>query len=216
MRLEAERYRINDAVGSRNDVDLISLGLVFHFGGANPSVKTSPAPYTPRAAEPVKPVAPAPVIAQAPVIAPAPVIAKTEPPPPAPKPWIKVKLVADSLFGFDQDHLQTEGKKALDKLLVELKTVNIEMIQVTGHTDRLGHKTYNEKLSARRAEAVQNYLVQIGGIPANKVTAIGMGSRQPDTKTGDCKGSHPTPALIACLSPDRRVDVQVLGTQQER
>lgn len=216
MRLEAERYRINDAVGSRSDVDMISLGLVFHFGGANPSVKTSQAPYTPRVAEPTKPVAPAPVIAQAPVSTPAPVTAQTEPPAPAPKPWVKVKLVADSLFGFDQDNLQSEGKKALDKLLSELKTVNIEMIQITGHTDRLGLKPYNDKLSTRRAEAVQNYLVQIGGIPASKVTATGVGSSQPDTKPGACKGSHPTPALIACLSPDRRVDVQVSGTQQER
>ena len=84
MRLEAERYRINDAVGSRSDVDMISLGLVFHFGGVNPSVKTAQAPYTPRTAEPVKPVAPAPVIAQAPVVAPAPVIVQTAPPPPHP------------------------------------------------------------------------------------------------------------------------------------
>ena len=33
MRLEAERYRINDAVGNRGDVDLLSVGLVYRFGG---------------------------------------------------------------------------------------------------------------------------------------------------------------------------------------
>jgi len=32
MRLEAERYRVNDAVGNRGDVDLISLGIVYRFG----------------------------------------------------------------------------------------------------------------------------------------------------------------------------------------
>jgi OOP family OmpA-OmpF porin len=31
MRLEAERYRINDAVGSKGDVDLLSVGLVYRF-----------------------------------------------------------------------------------------------------------------------------------------------------------------------------------------
>jgi len=31
MRFEAERYRINDAVGSKGDVDLLSLGLVYRF-----------------------------------------------------------------------------------------------------------------------------------------------------------------------------------------
>lgn len=31
MRVEAERYRINDAAGSKSDVDLLSLGLVYRF-----------------------------------------------------------------------------------------------------------------------------------------------------------------------------------------
>lgn len=31
MRVEAERYRINDAVGSKGDIDLLSLGLVYRF-----------------------------------------------------------------------------------------------------------------------------------------------------------------------------------------
>ena len=33
MRAEAERYRINDAVGNRGDIDLLSVGLVYRFGG---------------------------------------------------------------------------------------------------------------------------------------------------------------------------------------
>lgn len=32
MRVEAERYRINDAIGSRGDIDLFSLGLIYRFG----------------------------------------------------------------------------------------------------------------------------------------------------------------------------------------
>ena len=31
MRAEAERYRINDAVGNKGDIDLLSLGLVYRF-----------------------------------------------------------------------------------------------------------------------------------------------------------------------------------------
>jgi OOP family OmpA-OmpF porin len=31
MRAEAERYRINDAVGSKGDIDLLSVGLVYRF-----------------------------------------------------------------------------------------------------------------------------------------------------------------------------------------
>lgn len=32
MRAEVERYRINDAVGNKGDVDLLSIGLVYRFG----------------------------------------------------------------------------------------------------------------------------------------------------------------------------------------
>jgi OOP family OmpA-OmpF porin len=206
LRLEAERYRINDAVGNRGDVDLVSLGLVYRFGGPTPTAtKTA---YTPYVAPPPAPT-PAPVVVAAAPVAPAPMA-------PAPKPWVKVKLEADSLFGFDQDQLQSDGKLALDKLLMELQTVNIDSIAVTGHTDRLGTKAYNAKLSTRRAEAVQAYLVQIGGIPASKVTAMGVGSSQPETQASECKGSKATQALITCLRVDRRVEVDVIGSQQQR
>lgn len=202
LRLEAERYRINDAVGHRDNVDLVSLGLVYRFGGSTPTAtQTAYTPY----------VAPAP--APEPVVAAAPV---TPPPAPAPKPWVKVKLEADSLFGFDQDTLQADGKQALDKLIMELQSVNIDAIQVTGHTDRLGSKPYNAKLSTRRADAVKNYLVQVGGIPASKVSATGVGSSQPETQPNECKGSQATQALITCLRVDRRVEVDVSGSQQQR
>ena len=205
LRLEGERYRVNDAVGHRGDVDLISLGLVYRFGGPTTTSKAAYVPYVAPAP------APEPVVAQAP--APAPVVA---PAAPAPKPWVKVKLEADSLFGFDQDSLQSDGKLVLDKLLMELQTVNIDSIAVTGHTDRLGSQAYNAKLSTRRAEAVQNYLVQVGGIPAGKVTATGVGSSQPQTSPNECKGSKATQALITCLRVDRRVEVDVKGAQQQR
>jgi OOP family OmpA-OmpF porin len=213
-RLEGERYRVNDAGGHRANVDLISLGLVFRFGGPTPAIKTAYTPYVAPVAQAV--YAPPVAVAQAPAPAPAPVVTPVVPPTPVAKPLMKVKLQADSLFGFDQDTMQSDGKQALDKLLMELKDVNVEMIQVTGHTDRLGAKAYNDKLSTRRAEAVRNYLVQVGGIPANKVTATGVGSDLPDAQTSDCKGMKSSQALITCLRVDRRVDVDVLGSQQQR
>ena len=228
LRLEGERYRVNDMVGQRSDVDLISVGLVYRFGAPAQSVRTA---YVPPAVQPVyrpepvvaqAPVAapppPAPVMAPAPVIVPAPAPAPVAIPAPAPvpKPWVKVNLQADSLFGFDQDSLQADGKQALDKLLQELKGVNVDAVQVTGHTDRLGSAAYNAKLSTRRAEAVRNYLVQVGGMPANLVTATGVGSAQPETSPNDCKGMKASQALITCLRVDRRVEVQVLGSQPQR
>lgn len=47
VRLEAERFRVNDAVGNKGDIDLFSLGLVMRFGGSKAPVTTAaekPAP----------------------------------------------------------------------------------------------------------------------------------------------------------------------------
>jgi hypothetical protein len=66
------------------------------------------------------------------------------------------------------------------------------------------------------AEAVRNYLVQVGGMPANLITATGVGSDQPETAANDCKGMKVSQALITCLRVDRRVEVQVLGSQPQR
>jgi len=37
MRAEAERYRINDAIGNRSDINLVSVGLVYRFGVEKPA-----------------------------------------------------------------------------------------------------------------------------------------------------------------------------------
>jgi OOP family OmpA-OmpF porin len=82
---------------------------------------------------------------------------------------------------------------------------------VTGHTDRIGTQAYNQKLSERRAEAVNSYLVETAGVAGNKISAKGVNGSDPVTKPGDCKGTKVTQALIACLQPDRRVDIEVTG-----
>jgi OmpA-OmpF porin, OOP family len=71
----------------------------------------------------------------------------------------------------------------------------------------------SEMRATRRAEAVSAYLVQSGGVEANKIAATGLDEAKPVTKPGDCKGDKPTPELIACLQPDRRVEVEVTGTR---
>ncbi|MDP1996603.1 MAG: OmpA family protein, partial [Gallionella sp.] len=148
MRAEAERYRINDAVGNRGDVDMYSLGLVYRFGVEKPA----PAPVAPAPA-------PAPV-AVAP--APKPVVV---PPPPPKKVVFSADSSADALFAFGKADVKPTGKQALDRFAADLKGADYEVITVTGHTDRIGSQKYNQKLSERRAEAVKAYLVESAGIP---------------------------------------------------
>ena len=94
-----------------------------------------------------------------------------------------------------------------------MKGTQYDAVEVTGHTDRIGSHAYNLKLSARRAEAVRAYLVSSGAVASGKIAAKGVNGANPVTKPGDCKGSKPGKALIACLQPDRRVDVEVSGTK---
>ena len=54
MRLEAERYRINDAVGNKGDIDLVSVGLIYRFNAKTPA----PAPRPERVAAPPPPPPP--------------------------------------------------------------------------------------------------------------------------------------------------------------
>ena len=49
---------------------------------------------------------------------------------------------------------------------------------------------------------------------ANRIFAEGKGKTQPVTKPGDCKGPK-SKKVIACLQPDRRVDIEIIGTKAE-
>jgi len=139
--------------------------------------------------------------------------APAKPAAPMPKPAAaKVTLAADALFDFDKAVLRPEGKKALDDLVAKSSALNLEVIIAVGHTDRLGSDKYNQKLSEKRAAAVKTYLVG-KGVEANKVYTEGKGEKQP--KTGmTCKGNKKTKALIECLQPDRRVEIEIIGTQK--
>lgn len=195
LRAEIERYRINDAVGNKGDVDMASIGLVYRFGGKTPTPVAQT--YTP----------PPVIVAQAPT----PVFVAPPPPPPPPPIPQKVSFSADSLFDFDSAAVKPAGRGDLDKLAANLRGVDFDVINVTGHTDRIGRQAYNQKLSSQRAEAVGSYLMSSAGIPASKINAKGVNGSEPVTKPGECVGTKVTQALIACLQPDRRVDIEVTG-----
>jgi OOP family OmpA-OmpF porin len=131
----------------------------------------------------------------------------------APQVRRRVSFSAESLFTFDKSDLRPEGKAALDKFAKELEGTQFEMITVEGHTDRLGSQAYNQALSQRRADAVKGYLVGPGGVDAAKISSVGRSESMPISKPGDCQGDKPSPKLIACLQPDRRVEIEVAGTR---
>lgn len=192
MRVEAERYGVNDAVGNRGDADLISVGLIFRFGGKDKEVaKAAPAPVaTPAAAVVVAPLLPPPQ-----------------------KAITRIAISVDSDFDFDKDQLNAGGKKVVDDFIKDIRGMKYDQIIVRGNTDRIGTEAYNQKLSERRAGTVRDYLIVAGGIAAVKLDTSGVGESQPDTKSKECNNMKDRKALVHCLAPDRRVDIEVHGTR---
>ena len=124
----------------------------------------------------------------------------------------KITVAADALFDFNKSTLRPEGKAKIDEVVAKSGKLNLEVVIVVGHTDRIGGKEYNQKLSERRAAAVKDYMVN-KGIPANRVYTEGKGLTQPVTKPDQCKGPK-SPKVIACLQPDRRADIEMIGTSK--
>ncbi|HXX82802.1 MAG TPA: MtrB/PioB family outer membrane beta-barrel protein [Casimicrobiaceae bacterium] len=156
---------------------------------------------------PPLPPAPAPKMVEAPK----PVVAAPPPPPPPPPKAPQVtKITLDSkvLFAFDKAELTPEGKVAIDSQVIsKLNQIQkLEVVLVAGYTDRLGSLEHNMKLSTDRADAVRDYIVS-KGVPRNKIEAIGMGPKDPVVQC-DQKNMK---ELIACLQPNRRVEVQAKG-----
>lgn len=198
-----ERYRIKNAVGQRNNVDVVSVSLVLPMGRA-PEWRMAAAPSY---------VAPAPApVAMAPAV-----VAVAPPPAPVPVPVVpavqRVSFSADTLFGFDKSTVRPEARAALDDFSNKLSGTTCGSISVEGHTDRKGSAAYNQALSSERANSVKDCLVINGKLDPTKISAGGKDESAPVTKVEDCSDKLPRAQLITCLQPDRRVEVEVTGAR---
>jgi OOP family OmpA-OmpF porin len=158
--------------------------------------------------------------AKAAVILEMPPTAAVPAPAPAPTPAVataeKATLATDTLFDFDRAVVTPVGKDRLKAYTEQLKTVNLEVVTVTGHTDRIGTERYNQALSERRAEAIKAFLVT-QGVDVARLYVEARGESEPVT-AGQCQNMGPeragNHALIACLAPDRRVILEAVGSRR--
>jgi len=82
------------------------------------------------------------------------------------------------------DELTDESKGLLPQIIQTIQKRGSIDIVISGHTDTVGEKEYNYKLSLERAQATYKILVANGAIPANiAVTSHGEGN--PLIKTAD-------------------------------
>jgi OOP family OmpA-OmpF porin len=192
---------------------MLLLAAAFAAGCATEPPKPEPQPAPPPAPTPPPP----PPVKPAPPPAPKPAPEKPKPEPEKPKPVAeKVTFAADVLFDFDKAVVKPEGRSKLDDLSNKVRGINLEVIIAIGHADTIGSDAYNQRLSVRRAESIKAYLVS-RGVEANRVYTEGKGEKQPVT-AGRCKNlgkEHRSNAkMIECLQPDRRVEIEVIGTRR--
>ncbi|MWQ44194.1 porin OmpA [Glaesserella parasuis] len=121
---------------------------------------------------------------------------------------------SDVLFDFGKANLKPAAAQTLDAVHTEIVNLGLAnpAVQVNGYTDRIGKDAANLTLSQKRAETVANYIVSKGVNPAN-VTAVGYGEANPVTGN-TCDAVKGRKALITCLAPDRRVEIQVQGSKE--
>jgi OmpA-OmpF porin, OOP family len=181
---------------------LIVAALAFIGACATEPEKPAPKPAPP----PPPKAAPAP----APQPVPAPRVEAPKPAPEAPKKPAIVNLASTELFEFNKAVLTADARKKLDdEVIAKLRDLrDVRYIIVNGHADRLGSAQYNQRLSEKRAEAVRAYIVS-KGVDASKVETLGFGKTLPVKSCPDAKERK---QLIECLSPNRRVVVEVQGT----
>ena len=122
----------------------------------------------------------------------------------------KATLLANTLFSFNQTTLLDSGKAELKSLAKSIKSMsNAKTVTITGYADRLGSAAYNHALSTKRADVVRAYLQFENNLSYIQFTTLGKGSLVSSAATQACSNQLGRQALIDCLSPDRRVEINV-------
>ncbi|NYT35306.1 OmpA family protein [Allopusillimonas soli] len=116
----------------------------------------------------------------------------------------KVVLNADTFFDFDKSTIKPEGRQILDQVASQVRSINLETLIATGHTDSIGTEKYNQGLSERRANSVKQYLIG-QGVPADRIYAEGKGELQPVATNKTREGR----------AQNRRVEIEIVGTRKQ-
>lgn len=184
MRAEVERYRINDPIQKKGDINLMSLGMVFRFGkheGETAAQAEAPPQPPPATSEPV------------PMLVVVPVPAETQ----------QYCTILDIQFEVDQDDIQREEKERLGVIGTFLNKYPDATAVIEGHTDNVGTPEHNMDLSKSRAQSVVSYLVENQHISASRLTAIGYGDSRPIADNGTDEGKRKNrriDAVVACVT----------------
>jgi len=118
---------------------------------------------------------------------------------------VKVRLKGVQ-FGSNSTVINKKSASLLDKVDRALGTVGARSITIEGHTDSVGSSEQNREVSEKRAEAVQNYIVNQGKISANQVKAVGLGEENPISDNKTPRGRAENRRIDLVIEPEVRAE----------
>jgi outer membrane protein OmpA-like peptidoglycan-associated protein len=119
------------------------------------------------------------------------------------------------LFPHDRsarEDIRAPGRAELVALAEHMKTLPAStVITVMGHADITGAEKYNQALSERRAQTVATELSALGVDPS-RIQLGAAGAKEPLV---NCSNDRAHAQYLACLEPNRRVVVHLVGDTLE-
>ncbi|MFN0124436.1 MAG: OmpA family protein [Blastocatellia bacterium] len=118
----------------------------------------------------------------------------------------------DILFDFNRDQLRPEAREKLSRVCGILSVAPGYNLTIEGHTDNKGSDEYNQKLSARRAQNVTDYLAGCG-LPKDHLSAQGFGKTQPVASNETAAGRQQNRRVEIVIQETNRAGSAVTGNQ---
>ena len=81
-------------------------------------------------------------------------------------------------FDLDKSNIRPDAEVELQKVIAVLKKYPNMTIDVKSHTDSRAPADYNQALSDRRNKSTRDYIINVGGIDASRLTGQGYGESQ--------------------------------------
>ena len=103
---------------------------------------------------------------------------------------VKVTFDSGILFATNKADLNASSKSALAKFSNTLKSNNLLLVDIYGHTDSSGNDGINIPLSNKRAQSVANYLMQCGVSSSQFKNIAGKGSSEPVADNSTAAGKQ--------------------------
>ena len=110
-------------------------------------------------------------------------------------------ILRNMYFDFGKATFTKESYNELNKLETMMKQNTGMQVEISGHTDSVGPKVYNQQLSQSRANAVKNFLTS-KGVDARRIKTMGYGETKPIASNDDNEEGREI---------NRRVEFKVLG-----